>query len=188
MSVGNISSADNPSTTFGLAMTLHKLAPGSITAPDITVDAGRTVPTAWAFGTSTGQFNQMLDFIFTATKNTTTQLDLSGASGQTNRIGDLLATLTLVRYMRIEYLTVAQDAVNGTASTGTITFGPGSSAITTGPWGTAQTQIINPGAVWMWQDPLNGFTVTDTSADKLAFVHSDTSADAHLRITILGLK
>jgi len=108
----------------------------------------------------------------------------------TNSIGDLLATSSRITKLTIEYLTVAQDATYGTASTGTVTIAPGGThPVTTSPLGAAQTYAMKPGDVWcIEKHDAAGITITGGTADTFDFVHGDTSADAAFRITIFGDK
>lgn len=186
MPVGNISSFDSLTNRHGISGTLHR-ANVVTGGDDFTFSIGRDVTVTWTFGTGAGKVNQIVEVIFTATKNTTTNLDLSGVL--TNRIGDTVSTFTLVKFFKMEYLTTAQDATNGNASTGTITIEPAvANPITTSPLGAAQQFILNPGAFFEWCDPLNGFTVTGGSADSFKLTHSDNNLDGILRLTIFGEK
>ena len=186
MPVGNINTFDSLQSSHGISGTLHR-ANVVTGGDDFTYSINRTITTSWSFGTGAGAVNQVVETIFTAVKNTTTTLDLSGVL--TNRIGDLLSTFTKVKYFKVEYLTVAQDATNGTASTGDVTIQPGATnPITTSPLGTAEAFVLKPGAKLIWEDALNGFTVTGGSADTFDFVHSDNVLNANLRLTIYGEK
>lgn len=184
--VGTISAVDSLQTTHGVSGTLRR-ANVVTGGNDYSFDISRTVQYPWTFGTGAGAINQVVEVIFTATKNTTTTLTCTAAL--TNRVGDLLATFTKIKELKIEYLTTAQDATNGNASTGTITISPGASnPIVTSPLGADQTFVLNPGAILHWIDPLNGFTVTAGSADTFDLLHSDNVLDAKLRILMLGEK
>ena len=125
--VGTISSFDNLQSTDGISGVAHK--PGQITGmPDITYDVTRNVPLPFPFGSSAGQVNQIIQVIFSATANTTTTLTLTGSL--TNIVGDALATLSLINYMKVEYLTNAQDPTNGSSAsiTGYVTLESGASS------------------------------------------------------------
>ena len=186
MSVGTISSFDNLQTSHGISGVLHK-ASALVGAEDFIANINRSKNIPYTFGTGAGKINQVVEIIFTVVKNTTTVLDLSGVV--TNRVGDLLSTFTVVKFLKVEYLTVAQDATSGTASTATVTIKPGgSNPVTTSPLGAAEQFTLKPGAVLIWEDALTGFTVTAATADTLDFVHSDNVLDAALRLTIFGEK
>ena len=139
-------------------------------------------------GASTG--NQVIETIFAATKNTTTVLDLTGVL--TNFIGDLLSTLSVIREIWFEYLTSAQDSVNGSNAAATATvkikFG-GSNPWNTGPLGADGFIYMKLGEKQMWQNnDATGWTVTNATGDKVDFVHGVNDYDAKFRITIIGEK
>lgn len=183
--VGTISGLDNMTSSHGCNGTLRRanvVSGGS----DFSYDISRSVGYPWGFGTGAGNINQVVEVIFTATKNTTTTLTLTGVL--TNRVGDLLSTFTKVKEFKAEYLTYAQDNTNGNLSTGTVTISPGATnPVTDSPLGADQAIVLNPGAVLHWIDPANGFTV-GSSAKTFDFLHSDNVLDAKFRLLILGEK
>ena len=108
-----ISTFEALTTRLGVELTnAHRVLTASVA--DLLASMSISRPTTWSYGASGADtVNQIATTIFTATKNTTTSLDLSGAL--TNVVGDSAATLTKIKWILIEYLTVAQDATNGTA-------------------------------------------------------------------------
>jgi hypothetical protein len=182
-----ISSFDNLRTNNSMTGVLHKAAVIS-GQPDVTVSVDLSSFTIWTHGASGADtVNQMLQFIFVALGSATTRCDLSTTAGQTNPVGDLLAALTKIKYLFIEYLTLAQDSVNGTAATGTVLIEPSATfPIITSPLGAAQAFNMLPGQKWEYQShDTTGITVAAGSADGLDFTN-DAAVDANLRITILG--
>ena len=182
-----LTSFDSLKSGHSVSGVVHRTSGLQDLAVDIAADGQAPKSTTWAFGSSGADtVNQVLRFIFTATKNTTTSLDLSGVT--TNVTGETAVTLTKVKFMKLEYLTTSQDSTNGTASTGNVSISPGAAnPITTSPLGTAEVYVMKPGDVWiMEKHDTGGFTVTGGSADTFDFLHSDTSADAAIRVTIYG--
>lgn len=180
---GTISGVDGLQSTHGITGILRRANVVNGGA-DFNYDISRTVAYPWTYGTGAGAINQVVEVIFTATKNTTTTLTLDAAL--TSRVGDLLATFTKIKELKIEYLTTAQDGTNGNASTGTVTIGPGASnPIVTSPLGTDQVIVLKPGAMIHWIDAANGMTVSST-AKTFDFVHSDNVLDGKFRILALG--
>ena len=144
--------------------------------------------TTYTYGTSAvDTINQAATYIFTATMNTTTQMDLSGAI--TNLVGDTASTVTVIRWLLFELLSTTQDATNGTAAT-SVAIQPGSSsAITTSPLGSGATNsyTMENGDKWLIEKHnAGGITVTGGSADNFAVINNDANDDAKLRITLLG--
>lgn len=189
-----ISGIDSPISSAAITGTVRKADPSGLGGADITVPIDRTVSTQWTYGSSGADtINQVIRKLFTATKNTTTSLDLSGAL--VNLVGDTAATLTKVKKMRITYLSstvpstaASYDATNGNASTGTVVIQPGASnPITTSPLGAAETHTMKPGDIWDYEShDTNGFTVTGGSADTFDFVHGDNVLDGKFLIEIFG--
>lgn len=186
--VGTISAVENLTSSVAVTGVVHKppTVPGG---NDITVDIGETSKTKWSYGASGADtVDQILSFIFVATKNATTTLDLSGVL--TNAVGDLLSTLTVVKRISFEYLTAAQDATNGTASTGLVTISPGgTNPIITSPLGSSGSYVMHPGDKWVIErHDATGITIAGGTYDTFDFVHSDTSADGHFLIQVWGNK
>ena len=187
----SISSFSSPvQTSLTLSGVVNKLAAVTGT-PDITVPLSSaplsSAPQAWAYGSGAAYTcNNVVRTVFTATKNTTTTLDLSGSLA--NVLSEAATTFTVIKRILFEYLTVAQDSVNGTASTGTVTIQPGASnPITTSPLGAAQTYKMTNGDKWLCEKGnIAGITVAGGTADTFDFVHNDTSDDAHFLITVFG--
>lgn len=177
--------------------TKHSISGQAVGTPAITggnagqFDLGYDISRSLTFGTGgANTVNQPIVSIFTAVKNATTSLDMTGAL--TNFIGDLLSTLSVVREMWIEYLTNAQDSVNGSnaAATATvkITFGAANPWINS-PLGADGFIYIKPGEKIFWQNnDATGWAVTAATGDKLDFVHAVNDYDAKFRITIFGEK
>lgn len=130
-----LSAAESIRTSITATGTFHT-APTGLTG---TVDGALSInrSTSWTFGASGADtVNQPITMIFTATKNTRTRLDLSGAL--TNCCGESSGTLTKIKWMLIELLTTAQDSTNGNAFADTVKIYPSVTApITTLPLGGA---------------------------------------------------
>lgn len=157
-----------------------------------TVDIARTLSTTQTYGTSgadTG--NQYMSIIFTATKNTTTSLDFSGVLA--DAFGVAAATFTAITAIWFEYLTSAQDSVNGSNASATadvkVKFGAANPATSFGPLGADGFFYLGLGDKFMMEcHDATGWAITGGSADTIDFVHAVNDYDAKIRITIFGRK
>lgn len=180
-----LSAAESIRTNISASGTFHR-APTGLTN---TVDGSLAVTraTSWTFGSSGADtVNQAVTTIFTATKNTTTSLDLSGAL--VNVTGETAATFTKVKWILFELLTAAQDSVNGNAFADSVVIAPGgTNPITTSPLGTSQTYTMQAGDKWLCEKHTSGgITVAGGSADTFDFTIAANNLDAIFRITVLG--
>ncbi len=142
----------------------------------------------WAFGSSgASTVNQVATMIFTATANTTTRLDLSGAIA--NGVGDTAGTFTKAQFMLIELLTTAQDATNGNAGPSSVTISASATfPVTTTPLGAAQTYTMVAGEKWLIdRSDSGGITIAAGSADGIDFLNNDAAVAGKFRITLFGL-
>lgn len=142
--------------------------------------------TTLAFGSSGADtINQAVSFVFTATQNTTTRMDLSGAL--VNALGETSCTLTKIKWILIELPSAAQDATNGTAATSVTISASATNPITTTPLGAAQTYTLENGDRWLIEKHNSGgITVASGTADGLDVLNNDADTDAKLIVTILG--
>lgn len=180
-------------TSFTGAKTNHNIAGTATGTPAVTggsaPSADMTRQIARSFTYSTGganTINQFCQFIFTAVKNTTTSLDLTGAL--VDFLTGAAATFSKIREIWFENLTTAQDATNGSASTATLTvkFGASNPWIG-GPWSTDGKIYLAPGAKQFYQDNSTaGWTVTAGTGDKLDFVHGVNDADSKVLVSVWG--
>lgn len=139
----------------------------------------------WALGTAVDQISQPLTTTLSIAGGATNNFDLSGV--MTNVVGDALGTLTGIKHILVELISVAQDSVNGTACSG-ITIGNHATAAWIGPFGATGTYTIKNGGYLADENPTAaGWPVTATTADLLKIVNNDGAVAAFVRITILGI-
>ena len=151
--------------------------------------------TTYTYGTSGADtIDQATTFIFTATNNTTTRLDLSTASGSAyspnpplNMVGESSPAFTKIKWMMMELLSTTQDTTNGTACS-SVTISPaGSNPITTSPLGSAKTYTMTNGDKWVCEKHNSGgITVANGSADGFDVLNNDASVSGKIRVTLLG--
>ena len=156
-----------------------------------TADMTRSVQRSFTYSTAgANTINQYVQTVFTATKNTTTSLDLTGSL--TDFLSGASCTFAIVREIWFEYLTLAQDASNGTNASATATvkikFGA-ANPITTTPLGADGFCYIKLGEKIIWQNnDATGWAVTAGTGDKIDFVHAVNDYDAKFLVTIFGEK
>jgi hypothetical protein len=191
MSVGLTTNLTGVKTTHTISGQATGTAPiGGGVAPTMDVSyAGASK--SWTFGNgAAAKINTIIPTIFTATKNTTTSLDVTGSL--TGIFGETGATCAVIREMWFEYLTSVQDSTNGSnaGATATVKIKPSSS----NPWITSPLEAdgviyMKLGEKLIWQNnDATGWAPTAGTGDKLDFVHAVNDFDAKFRITIFAEK
>lgn len=185
--ITNITGAKSVHSMSGQATGTPQITGGNAPSADMALSLSRS----FTFGTAgANTINQFVQVIFTAVKNSTTQLDLTGAL--IDFLSGAAATFTVIREIWFEYLTAAQDAVNGSnasaTATVTIKFGA-TNPLTGGPLGADGKIYMKLGEKQVWQNnDATGWAVTAGTGDKIDFVHGVNDYDAKFRITIFGEK
>lgn len=178
-----VASMESTTTTAGVKGSFARQLTGGTN--NITGAVEITKTTTWAFGTGVTQFNQPLTTTVSIAGGATNNFDL--ASSLTNVVGDASATLTGIKHILIELISVAQDATNGTACTG-ITIGNHATAAWAAPFGATGTYAIKNGGYWAHEEPTaGGVVVTQTTADLIKIVNNDGAVAAYVRISVFGL-
>lgn len=140
---------------------------------------------SWTLGTAADQVSQPITTTVAIAAGATSNLDLSGLLS--NVVGDALATLSAIKHILIELISVAQDGTNGTACSG-ITIGNHATAAWVGPFGATGTYVIKNGGYWAHEEPTAaGVAVVATTADLIKIVNNDGAVAAFVRVTILGI-
>jgi len=137
--------------------------------------------TTYGYGSSgVGNINQIFQYTLTVGAGATNNLTLHGT--QTNAVGDLLATLTAIKEIKVELLNTSQG---GGANATSISLGNAGANPWAGPFGTTGVYTLNSGDMWAHQDLSSaGKAVAATSVLKI--LNNDGSNAASVRITIFG--
>jgi hypothetical protein len=144
-------------------------------SPSFALTAGAQQAVTLANGTGSGQANALFADQRTLSASATEQLDLYGSL--TDPLGGTL------NFATIKVIKVCAASAN----TNNVNVGGAASNTFTGPFSAASAKVgVRPGGCTMFVAPQTGWTVTDSSGDKLEFGNSSSGTTVTYDIVIVG--